>query len=81
MSENMPFIWWKNYRNESSSKSNMMDVQIVSRVVRVVKALFKRSQKNTVVTHYSEYRWCDSTERALNEQLMGRRNWTADRFF
>jgi len=60
MSENMPFIWWKNYR--------------------AIKRLFKRSQENTVVTHYPGYRWCDSTERALNEQLMGRRNWIGDRF-
>jgi len=79
MSENMSFIWWKNHRNEFASKSNLMDVQFVSLVVRAIKGLFKR-QENTVVTHYLEYRWCDSTERALNEQLMGRRNCTGDRF-
>jgi hypothetical protein len=58
----------------------MMYVQIVSLVVRAIKGLIKRSQENTVATHYLGYRWCDSTERALNEQLMGRRNWIGDRF-
>jgi hypothetical protein len=48
----------------------MMCIQIVSLVARAIKGLFKRSQESAVVTHYSGYRWCDSTERALNEQLM-----------
>jgi len=58
----------------------MMYVQIVSLVVRAITGLFKRSQENAVVTHYSGYRWCDSTELALTEQLMGRSNWIRDRF-
>jgi hypothetical protein len=58
----------------------MMYIQIVSLVARAIKGLFKRSQESAVVTHYSGYRWCDSTERALNEQLMGRRSWTENHF-
>jgi len=56
----------------------MMYVQTVSLIVRAIKRLFERNQENTVVTHYSGCRWCDSTERALNEQVMGRRNWIGD---
>jgi hypothetical protein len=58
----------------------MMYIQIVSLAARAIKGLFKRSQESAVVTHYLGYRWCDSTERALNEQLMGRRSWTENRF-
>jgi len=57
----------------------MMSIQIVSLIARAIKDLFKRSQENAVVTHYSGYKWCDSTERALNERLMGRRSWTGNR--
>jgi hypothetical protein len=32
-------------------------------------------EQRIVIAHYSGRRWCDSTERALNSELMGRRSW------
>ena len=58
-----------------------MYIQIVALVARAIKGLFERAigflaqdvkSKHAVIAHYSGYRWCDSTERALNEALMGR---------
>ena len=28
-----------------------------------------------IIARYSGHRWCDSTERALNSELMGRHSW------
>lgn len=61
-----------------------MYIQIVALVARAIKGLFERAigfleqdvkSKHAVIAHYSGYRWCDSTERALNEALMGRDGW------
>ena len=53
-----------------------MYVQIVSLVIRAIKTLFARSEEHTIIAHYSGCRWCDSTERALKEDLMGGRSWS-----
>ena len=36
--------------------------------------------KQAIIAHYATRRWCDSTERALNEELMGRGSWLGNRF-
>jgi hypothetical protein len=36
--------------------------------------------KHAIIAHYATRRWCDSTERALNEELMGRGSWLGNRF-
>ena len=57
-----------------------MYIQIVSLVAQAIKALFVRSEEHTIIAHYSGCRWCDSTERELNENLMGGRSWFGNRF-
>jgi hypothetical protein len=57
-----------------------MYIQIVSLVARPIKALFERSGEHAIIAHYSGLRWCDSTERELNEDLMGERSWLGNRF-
>ena len=61
-----------------------MYILFVALVARAIKGLFERAigfleqdvkSKYAVIAHYSGYRWCDSTERALNEALMGRGGW------
>ena len=52
-----------------------MFIQIVSLVTRAIKALFERSEEHAIIAQYSGRRCCDSTERALNENLMGGRSW------
>ena len=32
-----------------------------------------------IIEHYAAYRWCDSTERALSNELMGRGSWLGGR--
>jgi len=32
-------------------------------------------EQRIIIARYSGHRWCDSTERALNSELMGRRGW------
>jgi hypothetical protein len=32
-------------------------------------------EQRIIIARYSGHRWCDSTERALNSELMGRRSW------
>ncbi|HEX3341899.1 MAG TPA: hypothetical protein VHT68_22300 [Pseudolabrys sp.] len=59
----------------NKSSGNAKYVQIVSLITRAIGGLFKRCQKHVVVSRFSGYRWCDSTERELNEELMGRRSW------
>jgi len=56
-----------------------MFIQIVSLVTRAIKALFEGSEEHTIIARYSGRRWCDSTERALNENLMGGRSWFGNR--
>lgn len=36
--------------------------------------------EQAIFAHYAGRRWCDSTERALNEELMGRGSWLGNRF-
>jgi hypothetical protein len=57
-----------------------MYIQIVSLVARAIKALFERSGEHAIIAYYSRLRWCDSTERELNEDLMGQRSWFGNRF-
>jgi len=57
-----------------------MYIQIVSLFAQAIKALFERSGERTIIAHYAGFRWCDSTERALNENLMGGRSWFGNRF-
>jgi hypothetical protein len=33
-------------------------------------------ENRSIVARYSGHRWCDSTERALSNELMGRRSWS-----
>ena len=56
------------------SGGNTTYIQIVSLIARAIEGLFKRGQEHAVVSRFSKYRWCDSTERELNEELMGRRS-------
>jgi hypothetical protein len=49
-------------------------IQIVSLVARAIKTFFECSEKHAIIAHYSGCRWCDSTERELNENLMGGRS-------
>lgn len=56
-----------------------MYIQIVSLVAQAIKALFERSEEHTIIAHYSGCRWCDSTERELNMNLMGGRSWFGNR--
>jgi hypothetical protein len=57
-----------------------MYIQIVSLVAQAIKALFERGGERAIVAHYSGFRWCDSTEREMNDQLMGGRSWFGNRF-
>jgi hypothetical protein len=50
-----------------------MYIQIVSLIAQAVKALFARSGEHAISAHYSGCKWCDSTERELNDDLMGKR--------
>ena len=54
-----------------------MYIQIVSLVAQAVKTLFERSEEPVIIAHF---RWCDSTERELNDHLMGGRSWFGNRF-
>jgi hypothetical protein len=56
-----------------------MYIQIISLVAQAIQTLFDRSEDHTIIAHYSGCRWCDSTERELNEGLMGRRSWFGNR--
>jgi len=65
-----------------------MSVQIVSSagllIERLVEGFVKLLErdiqsKHEIIAHFSAYRWCDSTERALNRELMGRGGWFAAR--
>ena len=55
-----------------------MYIQIVSLIAQAVKALFARSGEHAISARYSGCRWCDSTERELNDHLMGGR-WFGNR--
>lgn len=57
-----------------------MYIQIVSLVAQAIKALFERSGERTIIARYAGFRWCDSTEREMNDQLMGGRSWFGNRF-
>ena len=66
-----------------------MYIRFVLLAVRTIKHLFERlaafleqsvHSKNAIITHYTARRWCDSTERALNDELMGRDSWLGNRF-
>jgi len=56
-------------------------VSIVARTLsglsqRVARLLAQDSQReHAIIVHYSAYRWCDATERALSNELMGRGGW------
>jgi len=32
-------------------------------------------EQRVIIARYSGHRWCDSTERALSSELMGRHSW------
>ena len=47
---------------------------------RVLRFLEQGAQPQCpIVEHYAAYRWCDSTERALSNELMGRGSWLGGR--
>jgi len=46
---------------------------------RAAACLEQRSTNRAVIAHYASRRWGDSTERALNEALMGRGSWAENR--
>jgi len=67
----------------------MMYIPLVSLAAGAMKLLLKRvlafldlavHSKHAIIAHYSTRRWCDSTERALNEDLIGRGSWLGNRF-
>ena len=57
-----------------------MYVQIVSLFAQAIKALFERRGERAIVAHYAGFRWCDSTEREMNDHLMGGRTGFGNRF-
>ena len=65
-----------------------MYISFLSFVLRAIKNLLMRITASAeqlhadqeIIAHYAARRWCDSTERALNEELMGRGSWLGDRF-
>jgi hypothetical protein len=57
-----------------------MYIQIVSLVAQAIQTLFERSEEYAIIAHYSGFRWCDSTEREMTNQLMGGRNWFGDQY-
>jgi len=57
-----------------------MYIQIISLVAQTIKALFEPSGERTIIAPYAGFRWCDSTEREMNDQLMGGRSWFGNRF-
>ncbi len=66
-----------------------MYIRFVALVARAAKVLFERvitfleydvQSRRAIILHYTAYRWCDSTERALSEELMGRSSWLGNRF-
>jgi hypothetical protein len=61
-----------------------MNIHVAAIIARASRGLLERSvrfleketqSRHAIIAHYSAYRWCDSTERALNNELMGRGNW------
>jgi hypothetical protein len=63
---------------------HMMYVHFVSVIARALRGLFERvirfleqdSQRNhAIIVRYSTYRWCDATERALSNELIGQGGW------
>jgi hypothetical protein len=66
-----------------------MSISFFSLEARAIKRLFERAiafleedaqSKRSIIARYSTRRWCDSTERALNEELMGRSSCLGARF-
>jgi hypothetical protein len=57
-----------------------MYIQIISLVAQAIKTLFERSEERAIIAHYSGFKWCDSTEREMNDQLMGGRSWLANQY-
>jgi len=64
----------------SSTKGNTMYIQIVSLFAQAIKALFEHRGERAIIAHYAGFRWCDSTEREMNDHLMGGRTWFGNRF-
>jgi hypothetical protein len=66
-----------------------MYIRFVSLGARTIIRAFERviallahsvHSKHAIIAHYSAHRWCDSTERALNKELMGRGCWLGNCF-
>jgi len=65
-----------------------MYISFISFVVRAIKSLLTRAAasaeqlhaNHAIIAHYAGRRWCDATERALNEELIGRGSWLGNRF-
>jgi hypothetical protein len=66
-----------------------MYIPLLSIVAIAIKRLWRQAvafleqavhSKHAIIAHYATRRWCDSTERALNEELMGRGSWLGNRF-
>lgn len=61
-----------------------MYIHFVSIVARTFRGLSERAtrfltqdsqREHAIIVHYSAYRWCDATERALSNELMGKGDW------
>jgi hypothetical protein len=51
-------------------------------LLRLTTAFVKYThEKRSFLPRYSGYGWCDSTERALSNELMGRRSWFNSKYF
>jgi hypothetical protein len=51
-------------------------------LLRITTAFVKYThEKHSILPRYSGQRWCDSTERALSNELMGRHSWFNSKYF
>ncbi len=57
-----------------------MYIHFVAMIAGAFKGLFERvlcflQSRCPIIEHYAAFRWCDSTERALSNELMGMGSW------
>ena len=60
-----------------------MYIHFVSMTARAFRSLFEHvityleqdSRRHAIIVYHSAYRWCDATERALSNELIGRGGW------
>ena len=60
----------------------LMGVVATECLLRITTAFVKYThEKRSILPRYSGHAWCNSTERALSNQLMGRRSWFNSKYF